>query len=255
MNLHEMAAAYVLGTLDPEERSAFEAQLATDEDLRREVESFEETLAAVALEMKGTATPPPQLRERVLAEARAVRPIRGQPEAGRGERRRSTWVPWALAAAGLAATTVATLAYQAASDREAALALSLAASQDALADRDSLLATFLGPGVRTASLASTGQAPSMHLYWNPDAGRLVMAAFNLPPAQDDRVYQLWGIQTGLDPVSLGTFQTGADGSALLLQTVPAGFDFELSAVTEEPAGGSPQPTSTPFLAGNWSSAQ
>lgn len=252
MNFHEMAAAYVLGALDPEERSAFETQLAKDATLRREVASFEETMAAVAEQMI-EAPPPSQLRDRVLTEARAARPIRTRSGAKR--KRGSTWVPWVLAAAGLAATTVATLAYRAASDREADLAATLAASQEALAERDSLLATFLGPSVRTASLAATGQAPSMNLYWNPDAGRLVMAAFNLPPAQENRVYQLWGIQQGLDPVSLGTFQTGADGRALIAQSVPAGFDFELSAVTEEPAGGSPQPTSTPFLAGSWSSAQ
>ncbi|NNM33704.1 MAG: hypothetical protein HKO53_11595 [Gemmatimonadetes bacterium] len=252
MNFHEMAAAYVLGTLDPEERTAFETQLAQDVSLRREVASFEETMAAAAGQMV-QAPPPSHLRDRVLAEARAARPIR--THSGTRRKRGSTWVPWVLAAAGLAATTVATLAYRAASDREADLAATLAASQDALAERDSLLATFLGPGVRTASLAATGQAPSMNLYWNPDAGRLVMAAYNLPPAQENRVYQLWGIQQGLDPVSLGTFQTGADGRALIAQTVPAGFDFDLSAVTEEPAGGSPQPTSTPFLAGNWSAAQ
>lgn len=254
MNFHEMAAAYVLGTLDAEERQAFETRLAQDVTLQHEVASFEETMAAVAGEMQD-APPPSHLRERVLAEARAARPIRTRTGTGARRGLAGSWIPWMLAAAGLAATTVATLAYRAATDREADLTATLAASQEALAERDSLLATFLGPGIRTASLAATGEAPSMRLYWNPDAGRLVMAAFNLPPAGANRVYQLWGIQQGLDPVSLGTFQTGADGRALIAQTVPAGFDFDLSAVTEEPAGGSPQPTSTPFLAGNWSSAQ
>jgi anti-sigma-K factor RskA len=95
----------------------------------------------------------------------------------------------------------------------------------------------------------------MHLFWNPETDRLVMAAFDLPPAEAGRTYQLWGIQTGLDPVSLGVFQTDAQGRALLVQTVPDGLDFEISAVTDEPAGGSPQPTTTPFLAGSWSAAE
>ena len=248
MNFQEMAAAYVLGTLDPKERDAFEAQLAVDETLRREVASFEETMAGIA-EQLPDAEPPPALKERILDEARAARPLR---TAGTRHGRRLSWIPWTLAAASLAAATVATLAYRAASEREADLADRLTASNDALAERDSLLATFLGPSVRTASLAATGQAPSMHLFWNPDAQRLVMAAFGLPPAPQDRVYQLWGIQEGTDPVSLGTFQTGADGRALVVQSVPAGVDFQVSAVTEEPTGGSLQPTTTPFLAGTWS---
>jgi hypothetical protein len=32
-------------------------------------------------------------------------------------------------------------------------------------------------------------------------------------------------------------------------TVPAELVFQVTAVTEEPAGGSPQPTQTPFLIG------
>ncbi len=120
--------------------------------------------------------------------------------------------------------------------------------------RDSLLATFLGPDVRTATLAATGRPPSARLFWNATTGSVVMAAFDLPPAAPGRIYQLWGIVTGLDPVSFGTFQTGADGTAIFRSPVPEGIEFELGAVTEEPAGGSPQPTSTPFLVGAWSTA-
>jgi len=252
-DFRELAAAYVLGTLDQDEREAFEAQLAGDVALQQEVASFEETLGGIARQMP-EAAPPPHLRARVLDEARAAAPIRARLEPSAPTRRLPVWIPWGVAAAGLAGATVAGLAYRSASVREADLSGRLAASQEALAERDSLLATFMGPGVRTASLSVTGQAPSMHLFWNPDAGRLVMAAFDLPPAADDRVYQLWGIQEGLAPVSLGTFQTGADGRALVVQAVPPGFDFQLSAVTDEPAGGSPQPTTTPFMAGSWSAA-
>jgi hypothetical protein len=60
--------------------------------------------------------------------------------------------------------------------------------------------------------------------------------------------------TGLNPVSFGTFQTDADGTAIFLSPVPGGIEFEIGAVTDEPAGGSAQPTTTPFLVGNWSAA-
>ena len=55
------------------------------------------------------------------------------------------------------------------------------------------------------------------------------------------------------PVSLGTFNTDSSGRALATLTVPAGLRIAVTAVTEEPAGGSPQPTTTPFLAATWKS--
>ena len=80
----------------------------------------------------------------------------------------------------------------------------------------------------------------------------MLTAQNLPPAPNGRTYQLWGIAANQQPVSLGTFNTQADGSVLLTMSMPEGVRFDVSAVTEEPAGGSPQPTTQPFLVGNWS---
>jgi hypothetical protein len=54
-------------------------------------------------------------------------------------------------------------------------------------------------------------------------------------------------------VSLGTFNTDASGRVLVSLTVPAGLRMAVTAVTEEPTGGSPQPTTTPFLAATWKS--
>jgi anti-sigma-K factor RskA len=105
--------------------------------------------------------------------------------------------------------------------------------------------------VRTATLAATGSPPSARLFWNPVRGTVVIVAFDLPPAPAGRTYQLWGIAPGGDPVSLGTFQTAADGTALVQRPAPGGIPFEVGAVTEEPAGGSPQPTTQPFLVGSW----
>ncbi len=115
-----------------------------------------------------------------------------------------------------------------------------------------LLATLAGPNVRTAALSATDQPPSARLFWNTGTSMVFITAFDLPPAPAGRTYQLWGIPDGANPVSLGLFQTLADGSARVSRPVPPGSDFALGAVTEEPAGGSPQPTSTPFLVGTWS---
>jgi anti-sigma-K factor RskA len=122
------------------------------------------------------------------------------------------------------------------------------------ARRDSLLAVVTGPAVETATLTGTGTAPGVRLFWNRDTAQMIVTAFDLPPAPAGRTYQLWGLTTGAAPVSLGTFDTGPDGRAVVLAALSSEAPYEQSAVTEEPLGGSPQPTTTPFLVGTWSSS-
>ena len=263
----KMTAAYVLGSLDPEERASFEERLASDSELERDVESYREVMGALA-----GATPahgaPATLKERILVEARG-RTVSPSPPDQQGPKEssgRGTTLPWLLAAAGVVLSLGLGMAYQrmrtdntslqvAYDQAEADNATLRAAYEQVASDleaHETLLATFLGPDVRTATLAATGRPPSARLFWNATAGSIVMAAFDLPPAAAGRTYQLWGIATGLDPVSFGTFQTEPDGTAIFRNPVPEGIEYEVGAVTEEPAGGSPQPTSTPFLVGDLS---
>lgn len=262
----DLAAGYVLETLDPAEHEAFEERLAEDVELRAEVDSYRSTIAVMS-GLPPRVEPPELLKTRVLAaatEGRTRSPVPssedrtwdGVPPSRM--RRRATFLPWVAAAAGVLVAlgfgVVAQRAERARSALEGRLEIaetSLDATVARLAERDSLLATFLGPDVRTAVLSSTGQPPSARLFWNTTTSTLLVTAFGLPPAPEGRVYQLWGIPSGQSPVSLGTFQTEADGSAVVRRAAPSDVTFELGAVTEEPAGGSAQPTSAPFLVGTW----
>ena len=51
------------------------------------------------------------------------------------------------------------------------------------------------------------------------------------------------------------FNTNADGTLIQSVQVPDGVLPAVGAVTVEPDGGSPQPTSTPILAGQWRDVQ
>lgn len=245
----DLAAAYAIDALDAEERAEFETRLATDAELRREVDAYREVAADLAAAAP-TAEAPAALRERILAEARKVRPL--SPERRPGSR--GTALPWVAAAAAAGVALVLGVRSGRIAEERADLRTRLTATEARLAERDSLLATFLGPDVRTAALSATDQPPSARLFWNTRAGTVVIAAFDLPPAPAGRTYQLWGIAPDSDPVSLGTFQTASDGTAIVQRAAPTGAAFQLGAVTEEPAGGSPQPTSAPFLVGSWTDA-
>ena len=137
--------------------------------------------------------------------------------------------------------------------RERDARVSLASTADSLrqavASRDVMINALLAPEVTTVKLSSTDRPPTARMYWNRTTGQVILAAFQLPPAREGRTYQLWGIAKGGAPVSLGTFNTLPTGEGRHIAVAPSGLTISIGAVTEEPAGGSPQPTTTPFLVG------
>jgi len=247
MNEHawlESAAAYALGALDEGERAPFEAHLADCPRCRAEVTTLRDTLGLLAQAAPGME-PAPGLRDRVLAEARRVRPLGRRPARG----------PWLLAAASLA--LAAALGAGFARQRAAArgVAATLAEARRLLAARDSTLAALLSPDVHVVSLAATGRPPTVRVFWNQDRSLFVVMAFDLPAAPAGRTYQLWALAKDAAPVSMGVFNSGSDGRATLLIPVAGGVLglglVEACALTEEPVGGSPGPTETPRLVGTW----
>lgn len=189
---------------------------------------------------------------------RAVEGGRTAPAPGRPVQRAAPWLLLAASLAGLFYLGSENTEMSRETDRLTAeldgLRASLGDAETRLARFDSLALAISGPNVQMASL--TGDAdPSLRLVWNRDRELLLVAAQNLPTLQPGRTYQLWGIRGTDAPVSLGTFDTDAGGSALLTLGSVQSADFEVSAITDEPAGGSPGPTTTPFLVGAWSAVQ
>jgi anti-sigma-K factor RskA len=257
------SAAYALGALDEDERTAFEKHLAGCAECQAEVREYRETAAALASGVPAVE-PPPGLRARVLDQTRSIRPlVAARTPAATASKRAppSRWLAAAavvLALGGLSAwqmergrrleveASIATL-----EDSLSIRVAEIAALDSALAGRDSLLATVLAEDVRTVTLVSSGTPPAARIYWNPARGRIVLTAHDLPPAPAGRTYQLWGIADG-QPVSLGVFDTDTAGRATVEFNVDPALRFQVGAVTDEPAGGSPQPTTTPFLVGQLS---
>ena len=236
----DAAAPYALSAQSAEDRAAFEAHLADCAICRAEVQALREVSGLLA-HAAPAATPAPALRERILREARQVRPLAA---------RRGRSLPWLAAAAAVVLAIAAGVAYLRERGNRRALEQAVAVARDSLATQQQLVATLLAPDVNTAVLASKGRPPSARVFWNPSRHRVVMAVFDLPPAPAGRTYQLWAIQTGKAPVSLGIFNTAPDGRlTATLEAPPAVVAFDVTAVTEEPAGGSPQPTQQPFLVG------
>lgn len=258
-----MLAEFALDALSPAEARAIAAHLATCVSCTREADAWKESTASLAL-LAPTITPPADLKERALAKAVASGSPRQLPSATPVPAPKTVptaaprWLQFAaaaslLVAAGLGTALVRSNTTRGTLEERLASVTALAEERSAsLAERDSLLARVLGPETRIASLAATGVAPSVRLFWDVQRAELIVSARQLPPVAEGRTYQLWGIGTDGVPVGLGTFNSAADGRAVVTFTVNEGAAFTVSAVTEEPQGGSPAPTSTPILVGHWS---
>src|SRR5579884_2677774 len=118
----------------------------------------------------------------------------------------------------------------------------------AVMSRDSLIAGLTGRDVAMMTLTSNGtKAPYAHMFWDKAKNTWVLVAHNMPMPKPGMTYQLW-LVTPTQKISAGTFQP-KDGDAMVRATYALPADqLKMLAVTEEPAGGMPQPTGPMVMA-------
>ena len=254
LELKALAEPYALGALDAEQTAAFEAYLARSPEAQQEVAAYREVSALLAVAATDPAAAPGDLRARVLARVGREKTVALPP------RRGIDWRTWAALAAGLVAVAALEIDLRRLrhelETREATMAdlqSTLAAREAKLAAREATLNTILEPGVTLTRLVSTtAPAPGIQLFWNRKTNVAIAHAFNLTPAASGRVYQLWFIPKAGKPIPSVTFNSESSGHALVEQIrVPVGADLAAAAITDEPEGGSPQPTTTPILVGTF----
>lgn len=249
----ELYEAYALGALDREECAAFEAHLATNcLACTRAVEEARGLVAQLAY-LAPEASPPAALKKRVLDAVHA----------GKAPARAARFLPW-WAWAGVAALLVATVVSTWEARRELAELrklhdeftkvekerAELAAQIDRAQRTEAILLDPASKQVQPATKAAN--LPGVRAYWNPQFG-IVLTAAKVPAPQGNRTLQLWLVPkgSGAKPISAGVFRPDAQGNLTLLVTnPPAGItDTAALAISDEPEGGSPQPTTTPIWVG------
>ena len=112
----------------------------------------------------------------------------------------------------------------------------------ALAARDSLIAGLTGRDVAVMTLTASGvRAPFARMFWDRATNRWTLVAHDMPALPSGKTYQLW-LVTASSKISAGTFEP-RNGDAVVRATYALPADsLKAIAVTEEPAGGVPQPT-------------
>lgn len=236
-DIRDLLGAWAVDALDDVERARVERALRVDAELRDEARELRETVALLA--EADAQAPPPELREAVLEQvARRPQGARDEPQpetevkaaSRRREvvrRRRSPW-QWIGAAAAVVAIAVLGVVAIQQSDRAERAEQQVAAVQTALQQPGAELVTAdTADGGRVAAILGADEA--------------VFSAGNMP-ALADQDYQLW-VMDG-DVITSAGILTWRDGH-LLASVEDFPTDAAL-AISVEPVGGSPQPTTEPL---------
>jgi anti-sigma-K factor RskA len=108
------------------------------------------------------------------------------------------------------------------------------------------------PDLRYVALAGTNPQPKARgrIFWDADGGYWHVYIFDLAAPASGKTYELWFIGNDGRKTPAGLFESNNKGDANLVVKVPANLgSLAAAAVTDENAGGSPQPTGTIQLLG------
>jgi len=252
----ELIEAYALGALDSQERSSLEAHLAEGcADCAKALDEASWLVSQLAY-LAPDAQPSEMLRGRLLHTVRA------EARAGKSAKSVSAipfWM-WGAIAALLLFTTyqvwetsrirVTIDSVNKTAEEEIAKRHALE-EQLAIAQREAIILTD-PRSVKIPMGTDNKEMPQLEAMWHAKLG-IVVSGQTVPMPSGNRTLQLWLIPKAKDgkPIPSMTLRPGADGKFMLLVTNPPDsmYATKALAITEEPAGGSPQPTTKPIWLG------
>jgi len=255
MDCAQLAALYeefALGVLPGEERAELEAHLARAcKVCTPGVEKARWVVAHLA-HLAPEAQPPASLKRKILS---AVTASAAATEKQQAPPRRAVFPAWAWAAAaalalvtGYAVRQMQTLTTQLGDLRRQMKVAELQnrTLQDQLDLGRLVAAVMMSPASKQLKLMPANSTmPMVHAYLHPQMGVAITADL-MPALPASRTLQLWSVPKKGQPLSLAIFHPDGQGQVAFVApvTMPQ-EEIAALAVSEEPAGGSPQPTSTP----------
>jgi len=269
-----------LSQLDGDEARAVDEHLAAGcDECERELASFNETLAEMAIAEAGADGPSDRIWNRLQARLDASRPAQRIEDRSTRESSRGRGFAMMLGSAAAAAVVAIVVSYalinsQVRSDTSetsneiAALTAKvievqrnvdttgdqLAALEAKVAQTTDLTLASLGPDARVARLAGLPASPSATgtVSLSPAQGTAMLAVNGLPPTPDDKVYEVWWIGEKQGPIKAGLFEPSSHGATIVsLDLPPPGEIVLASAITLEPSSGVEKPTGAMYLKGDF----
>jgi anti-sigma-K factor RskA len=255
----ELLEAYALGALDVSERAALEAHLATGcAECAKALEEARYLVSQLAY-LAPPAEPSEILKARLLRTVRAESAPADITEMKASSRSIPLWL-WAGVAALLFLSVYSTWdarkLQKEVQDVNARAAAELKHREQleqelTLAKHEAWILT--DPNSKKIDIMPNDKAmPVLEAMWHPQMG-IYITGQKMPMPKGNKVLQLWLIPKapGAKPMPSHTFWPDANGKITEMVDDPPEVMAQTKAlaITEEPAGGSLQPTSTPIWVG------
>jgi anti-sigma-K factor RskA len=261
VNAHDdfrvLIEGYALGALDADERTAFETHVVNCRECSRALDEALTVVSRLAY-LAPVAEPSTKVQDRLLQQVKADAVAQSQAP---GAKSAVPWWLWAGVAALLVFSiysgwearrlqkTIQQLNEQTAAERQRHEALEkefLAAQMQARILTD--------PRSKKIMLAAKDpKMPQLEAMWNPEFG-LCLMGHGVPMPAQKRAFELWLIPKAKDSKPMPVHSMMWPDSSGKLMHVIAQLPESMNAtkaiaVTEEPASGSPEPTSEPMWVG------
>lgn len=243
--LHDDLPAHALGTLDPPEAARLERHLAECAACRLLLREYEEVMSLLPLGLP--LTEPPRAARREL-----LRRLR-KDDASAMRRVADGWRhpvrPGSLAAAAALVAVVAVVVLVAVAGT---MYWSRSEGDDSEDTATIVEELRQSPNTRIVSMLGSDAAPKAvaQLLFQPGETRAALVISGLPPLPSDRAYQLWFVAPNETRFNGGVFTVDSDGQAMVVIDAPVDYaPGWRCGVTEEPSGGSGQPTGQNVLRG------
>jgi anti-sigma-K factor RskA len=227
----ELKDAFVLGALPEEERREFEEYLMAHPERQAEIEELGAVAGLLALSPQ-EQEPPPELRRSIMDVVEAEGP---RVESGSGLARMREFPSIRNLALGAAALLVIGL-----------FSWNMVL-QGEMRDLQSRIQSMQASREDSRMVALEGSGPAQQARVEVmilEDHRAVLMAEGMPPVPEDKTFQIWVIEDDV-PQPSGLFEVREDRVAVVVENPVDGADA--IAVTVEPDGGSPQPTTDPML--------
>jgi anti-sigma-K factor RskA len=241
------------GALDAAEADALRRLLAQGDPA--DAAAYAEALATVSHlpQSLEQSSPPDAIRQRLLS--RVLSDDGASTSSQAPQHQRSRLLPWFAAVAAIAAIVLGFFSMHMSDQlkrhtEEADKTADHLRSQLIAAKRIVAVATVRDLAMVELSSSVTNSPARGRVFWDKDRNQWHVMVFDLAPPPSGREFQLWFITPDQKKISAGMFQVNAKGEGSMIVKIPPDLkQIAVAAITDEPMGGSPQPTGQIQLAG------